>query len=50
MDYRVCEIDDSQQKRDMINDVLRALPERFGMHDAMVEDVQKSQAMMCWAA
>ena len=49
-DYRVCEIEDRLQKRDITNDVLRALPDWFGINDAIVEYVQKSQAMMFWAA
>ncbi len=50
MDYSIREIDDRNLKREIANGVLRALPDWFGIEEAIVEYAQKSQNMRFWAA
>lgn len=50
MDYRVCGIDDNALKRTITENVLRALPDWFGIEESIIDYVEKSEGTMFWAA
>ncbi len=50
MDYHISEVADRGEKRAITDHVLRSLPDWFGIEDAIVEYVQKSQDLTFWAA
>ncbi len=50
MDYRVRMVDDKRLKSKIADRVLRALPEWFGIEEALVAYVDKSQNTRFWAA
>lgn len=50
MDYSVREVESARLKSEITEQVLRALPEWFGIEEAIVEYVEKSAGMRFWAA
>ncbi len=50
MNYNVLAIDDKKLKYEITDGVLRALPDWFGIEEAIIDYVQKSQDMRFWAA
>ena len=50
MNFNVLAIDDKKLKYEITDGLLRALPDWFGIEEAIIEYAQKSQDMKFWAA